>query len=108
MKQNIVTASIVPDNRREKSDGKFPLKLRVTFKGKRKYYATGYDVDIVGWRLIKENRAKGELRKTSLALFEIQANSQKCCDGLDNFSFTKFESSFFPVGCSQNHIVFGS
>jgi hypothetical protein len=43
-----------------------------------------------------ENRVRGELRKPSFALKEIQINAQKCCDGLESFSFLKFETSFFP------------
>jgi integrase/recombinase XerD len=96
MKQNNAIAAIHPDKRRVKNDGLIPIKVRITFKGSRKYYATGYDVDLANWNLIRENKARGELKKTSTALFEIQVNAQKCCDTIENFSFLKFENAFFP------------
>jgi integrase/recombinase XerD len=96
MKQRNITVTIVPDKRRIKDDVSYPLKLRVTYQGKRKYYATGYNASLNDYSLIMENKARGELRKTNFALREIQINAQKCCDGLQSFSFLKFETSFFP------------
>ncbi|MEO8855158.1 MAG: hypothetical protein ABI359_15350 [Ginsengibacter sp.] len=37
MKQRNITVTIVPDKRRIKNDVTYPLKLRVTYKGTRKY-----------------------------------------------------------------------
>jgi len=51
-----------------------------------------------------ENKVRGELRKTSFALREIQINAQKCCDGLESFSFLKFETSFFPKKVTVNNL----
>ncbi|MEO8860283.1 MAG: site-specific integrase [Ginsengibacter sp.] len=96
MKQRNITVTIVPDKRRIKHDVTYPLKLRVTYKGERKYYATGYHASLNDYSLIMENKVRGELRKTNFALREIQINAQKCCDGLEPFSFLKFETSFFP------------
>lgn len=67
------------------------LKLRVTYKGYRKYYATGYNASLKDYSLIMENKVRGELRKINLARSEIQINAQKCCDSLERFSFLKFE-----------------
>ena len=96
MKQRNITVTIVPDKRRIKDDVTFPLKLRVTYQGNRKYYATGFNASLNDYLLMKENKARGELRKTNLALTEIQIKAQKCCDCLESFSFLKFETSFFP------------
>jgi integrase len=96
MKKLIASASIVPDKRRVKDDGSFPLKLRITFKGKREYYATGHDATMEDWEAIRKNEARGALKKIALTLSEIQINAQKCCDTIREFSFSKFESAFFP------------
>ena len=96
MKQRNITVTIVPDKRRIKDDVTYPLKLRITYQGKRKYYATGYNASLNDYSLMMENKVRGKLRKTSFALREIQINAQKCCDGLESFSFLKFETSFFP------------
>ena len=73
-----------------------PLKLRITYQGQRKYYATGYNANLNDYLLMKKNKARGELRKTNLLLTEIQIKAQKCCDNLESFSFLKFEEAFFP------------
>ena len=96
MKQRNITVTIVPDKRRIKDDVTFPLKLRVTYQGNRKYYATGFNASLDDYLLMKENKVRGELRKTNLALTEIQIKAQKCCDSLESFSFLKFEAAFFP------------
>lgn len=96
MKQNDAIAAIYPDKRRIKTDGNLPLKLRITYKGNRKYYATGYDADLKDWISIKENKVRGDLKKVSIALLEIQVNAQNCCSALEGFSFLKFEGAFFP------------
>ena len=96
MKQKNVTCGIVPDKRRLKADELFPLKLRITYKGERRYYATGYDSNKTNWTLIQEKKARGKLRKVADALLKTQADAQKCCDQLESFSFSKFEAAFFP------------
>jgi hypothetical protein len=63
MKQNNIFISIHPDKRRIKKNGVFPLKLRITYKGTRKYYATGHNADIRNWNLIEENKSRGDLKK---------------------------------------------
>lgn len=96
MKQNNVNISIVPDKRRIKEDETFPLKLRLTFRGVRKYYATGCDANLHDWQLIQEDKVRGKLKMKALSLLEIRLNAEKCCNGLANFSFAKFEAAFFP------------
>lgn len=44
MKQEKVNVRVIRDNRRQKDGLRFPLKLRLTYKGLRRYYGTGYDV----------------------------------------------------------------
>ncbi len=96
MKQRYITVAIVPDKRRIKDNVTYSLKLRVTCKGNRKYYATGFNASLKDYSLMMENKVRGELRKMNFALREIQINAQKCCDSLESFSFLKFEALFFP------------
>ena len=96
MKQRNITVAIVPDKRRIRNDVSYPLKLRITYKGTRKYYATGYHASLNDYSLMMQDKVRGESRKTNLALREVQINAQKCCDSLERFSFSKFEDLFFP------------
>ena len=52
MKRDKVNVKIVPDVRRSKNNERFPLKLRITYKGDRRYYATGYDASDEEWMMI--------------------------------------------------------
>jgi hypothetical protein len=42
MKKEKVGVKVVPDNRRKKDEERFPLKLRITNKGRRAFYGVGY------------------------------------------------------------------
>jgi integrase/recombinase XerD len=72
MKPRIITVTIVPDKRRIKEDLTYPLKLRISYQGSRKYYATGFDANLKDYMLMKQNKARSGLRKTNLSLTEIQ------------------------------------
>ena len=76
MKQNNVNVSIVPDKCRIKEDETFPLKLRVTYKGIRKYYATGYDANLQDWEAIQKDNVRGKINQQSFVLREIRLNAE--------------------------------
>jgi integrase/recombinase XerD len=95
MKEQRVNLKVVPDERRLKSNERYPLKLRVTFKGKRKYYSTSYDVSNEEWEIINSTDAKGNLRKIKNGIAAIETKSQKLCEEIIPFSFYDFEKEFF-------------
>lgn len=72
MKQRNITVTIVPDKHRIKDDITYPLKLRVTYQGERKYYGTGYNASLRNYSLMKENKVRCELRKTILLLVKFK------------------------------------
>jgi integrase/recombinase XerD len=65
MKQDKVYVKIVPDLRRIKTDSRFPLKLRITYKGERKYYATGLDASPAQWEVINSPEVKGQISENA-------------------------------------------
>lgn len=95
MKQEKVGVKIVPDIRRNKEGGRFPLKLRVTFKGERKYYGTGYDATKDEWDGINSAGAKGGLRKIRIEIAGIEKKAQTHIESISPFSFKQFEKEFF-------------
>ena len=95
MKAEKVNISVVQDIRRMKKDSRLPLKLRITYKGNRKYYGTGYDAGIEEWAIINSADAKGGLRKIKNAIAKIELEAQECCSRIIPFSFKKFEYDFF-------------
>ncbi|NIG52514.1 site-specific integrase [Chitinophaga sp. Cy-1792] len=95
MKQDKVNVKVVPDTRRSKTGERFPLKLRITYKGIRKYYATGFDATPEEWEQLNSTEAKGNLRRIRQELGIIEKDAARCCEGIVPFSFSQFESSFF-------------
>ena len=95
MKQSKVSVSIVPDQRRNKNNESFPLKLRLTYKGERKYYATGFDANLQEWDSINSAEVKGSLRKIKNSIAVIESNALKTINEVTPFTFKKFESQFF-------------
>ncbi len=95
MKQERVNVRIVPDTRRKKYEDRFPIKLRITFKGERKYYGTGYDANQEEWDKINSAAASGELRKAKVELGSIEKRAQKTVESISPFSFKQFEKEFF-------------
>jgi len=72
MKKNNVRVKVVPDIRRIKDKKRFPLKLRITYKGRRTYYGVGYDASEVEWQIINSADAKGSLRKIKNNILTIE------------------------------------
>ncbi len=95
MKQEKVSVKVVPDIRRKKDGKRFPLKLRITYKGIRNYYGVGYDATIEEWKIINSADAKGSLRKIKNSILNVENEAQECCDQITPFSIKKFENEFF-------------
>ncbi len=104
MKQDKVNIKVGVDNRRQKDKKRFPLKLRITHKGERKYYSTGYDSTIEEWEIINTANAKGNLRKIKNAITTIENDVEKCISQIVPFSFREFEKLFFNEKNEQNDL----
>jgi integrase/recombinase XerD len=102
MKQDNVHVKIVPDIRRIKTGAKFPLKLRITYKGERKYYATGLDVSDEQWEIINSAEVKGKFQRIRIEMAEIEKKALDCVAKIVPFSFVVFEREFFRAApCEQ-------
>ena len=72
MKKDRVSVAILPDIRRVKEEGKFPLKLKITYKGERKYYGTGFDATDQEWEAITQGNVRGDLRRIKLGVLGVK------------------------------------
>ncbi len=80
------------DTRREKSNGKYPVKLRVYFNGHAKQYKTGKDAtekEFLNAYISKKPRKEYADLKTKLKA--KQDHAEKIAEDLNPFSFEKFE-----------------
>ena len=55
---NGITVSSFLDNRRKTKKGKYPVKIRVTYKRVRKYYSTGKNLSEEEWNRLSETKSK--------------------------------------------------
>lgn len=95
MKAERVSVKVVLDLRREKNNTTYPIKLRITFKGARRYYSTSYNTTKDEWEQINGGNAKGNLRKIKYGIIQIEIEAQKKIENFTPFSFSKFEDEFF-------------
>ena len=95
MKQDKVNVKVVPDIRRVKTGARFPLKLRITHKGERKYYATGLDASSQEWNIINSPEAKGKFQKVRIELAAVEKKALEHIAKIVPFSFVTFEREFF-------------
>lgn len=95
MKTDRVGVKVLPDIRRLKEKAKYPLKLRITYKGERKYYGTGYDATDEEWEAIHQENVKGDLRKIKLGIAEVEVKAITLAEKIVPFSFKQFEEQFF-------------
>lgn len=96
---NKATYSIILFKKQPKADATFPLKLRITFERKQKYYGIGWSFNENTWSKINSSKARLEYRDIKLKLLEIENKAKKVIDYFDKtddvFSFARFEEIFF-------------
>nr|WP_321454222.1 site-specific integrase [uncultured Carboxylicivirga sp.] len=83
------------DRKRAKKNGKYPIKLRITYQRKRKYYSTGTDLSSDEWDKMHSEKPGKRLQETLKELLDLVGEAQKVGDNLPSFSFHQFEEAFF-------------
>jgi len=97
--------TIIHDTRRAKANGNYPVKVRVTYKRKQKYYPTSVDLTEAEWGKIHGERVGKELKKTKDTIYGVLAKAQCICDDLKVFSFTVFEKLFYKVRNIEGSLI---
>ena len=62
------TTAIVLDTRRAKSNERYPVKLRVTYLRKQKYYSTGIDLSEGDYQKTISVKPRGKFKELKLKL----------------------------------------
>ncbi len=89
--------TLIHDTRRAKANGSYPVKVRVTYNRKQKYYPTSVDMFEIEWEKIHGERVGKELKKTKDTINGVLAKAQGICNDLKIFSFQVFEKQFYKV-----------
>ena len=103
-----VKAAMVLDTRRAKEGNKYPVKLRLTFERKQKYYPTPYDLTETEFEKVmfpkdksRPKQAEKDLRK-NIEAFEEKAN--KVVKNLPAFTWQIFEKKYFDNRAAKDTI----
>ena len=99
MKSERVLAEVIPDKRRIKKDLTYPLSLKITFKGQRRYYNTMYSLTLEDWELLNSCNCTAALKKIRYKISALEIKAAEVINTINDFSFPKFEKAFF--NCSS-------
>lgn len=95
----IASAAIVLDTRYEKTDGTYPVKLRITFDRKQKYYATDKRISLTveDFSRVYNDRLPNKKTHKDLRadLLDAEGKARNILDNLKVFSWEKFENTYF-------------
>src|SRR5690625_6344717 len=84
------------NRQRQKEDGTYPVRLRITFNRRRKYYTTGIDLTDEGFkRITKGERFSRDEREIIRKLDKYKSKALDVGESLHVFIFGEFEDEFF-------------
>ncbi len=101
--RRIASTAIILDKRRIRKDGTFPVKLRVTYSRKQKYYSTGFylkkeEFDKIG------PKARGKYKELKISLGSIEEKAHKIINDLPTFNFAKFENRLLTKSADNQNV----
>lgn len=98
---NEVSTAIIQDTRRVKKDGTFPVKLRVTYQRKRKYYPR-MNLTEEEFKKVMGEKPRGEAKQISNILQTFEVKARRIIDKMEVFSFQAFERQFLNDTPAEN------
>ena len=88
------TSSIVLDQRIQRKDGTYAIKLRITFQRLSKYYPIGIYLSSEEWEKVNGEKPRGDFKDYKILLNKIELNAINTIRALPGFSFEAFEKAF--------------
>ncbi|UHG92522.1 site-specific integrase [Spirosoma oryzicola] len=99
--------SLYLDTRRQKNDGSFPVKLRVTFQRKQQYYPTGINLTEQQWEKVGKPKPREDfIRDTKRLLETFSDRAEKVIREMPLFSFDEFETRYIGTAEAPSDSVF--
>ena len=95
MKKIKISAQVVPDVTRKLQNDKYPLKLKVTYKGERKYYGTGDAVTLKQWEELHQPNIKRILKTIKNNIVSIEEKAEVIIKKISPITFLAFQEEFF-------------
>lgn len=96
-----VSVKIVHDTRRKKSNGQYPVKLRVTYQREQKYYPTDYDLTPDDFERVNGAKPRSEFKEVRADLIALETRANLIIEKFPTFSFVQFEAQLFNQSGSR-------
>ena len=103
-----VTVSTILHKKRQLNDGRYPVRLRLTYRRKRKYFSLMLNPSEViylseeDWEKVMGQRPKEKLKEIKFKLVEYEKLAEEIISEIEKkgraFSFDLFESEFIALG----------
>ena len=96
MQATKATASFLFDNRREKTDGTYPVKLNIYYNGDKKRYNIKINLTEDQWEKVNGEKLRdSSLKVTRRKLNEAKSKAEEVIESMGSFSFAGFEDLYF-------------
>lgn len=89
------TTTIIIDKRKTLRNGKYPVKLRVTFNRKQQYYPADLSMSITEFELVMGKNPKGDNKTIKLKLLALEQRANQIIDDLPVFDFNLFKRKLY-------------
>lgn len=100
------TANFYFDTRRQKQDGTFPLKLRITHQRQQRYYPTEVNLTAEQWKKVSSLKPREDFIKDTKTLLEaISRRAERVIKAIPAFSFDEFEKRYAATGAERSDDV---
>ena len=99
-----INLSIVLDTRRVLKSGLYPVKVRITYKRKQKYFRVNMEYTKRDFEKIMATRPRGEFKAAQLKLRMIEDYAIGIINELPYFSFDLFENKFYKRPEKSNDV----
>jgi len=95
------------DTRREKSDNKYPVKLRAYFNSATKHYKTGIDVtENEFFNAYQSKKPRKEFKDLRIKLYGVLNDADEIASKIEPFSFEKFERKMKRGKGDENNVFY--
>ena len=87
--------SIILDKRKKLKNGKYPVKLRVTFNRTQKYYPADLSLSEDEFKVVIHNKAKGNNKTLKLKLDALEQKASSIISEMTVFDFNSFKKNLY-------------
>lgn len=102
-----VSTKIFLDTRRAKSDGTYPVKLRLTFERDRVYYPTGHNLSQEDFDRAMGDRPRAEHKERAIQFRAMEARANEIIEGMSVFTFQGFDKLYKTTKKQNQGCAFG-